>query len=94
MQPLVIHYLHTVHYLHTDTTKNNLDYYRDKYCMKNFYLYLREYATKIINYEEKEMIPLTKKEEKMDNKQKVCYICKKGYSTDDNNKKYHKARDH
>ena len=23
------------------------------------------------------MIPLTKKEEKMDNKQKVCYICKK-----------------
>ena len=62
--------------------------------MKNVYLYLREYAKKIINYEEKEMIPLTKKEEKMHNKQKVCYICKKGYSTDDNNKKYHKVRDH
>ena len=40
------------------------------------------------------MIPLTKKEERMHNKQKVCYICKKGFSTDDNNKKYHKVRDH
>ena len=32
--------------------------------MKNFCLDLREHATKIINYEKKEMIPLTKKEEK------------------------------
>ena len=31
------------------------------------------------------MIPLTKKEEKMHNKQKVCYICKKRFSTDDGN---------
>ena len=30
----------------------------------------------------------------MHNKQNNCYICKKGFSTDDNNKKYHKARDH
>ena len=45
--------------------------------MKNFYLDLREHATKIINYEKKEMIPLTKKEEKKYNKQKVCHICKK-----------------
>ena len=73
-----------------DTTKNKLDYYRGKNCMKNFCLDLREHATKIINYEKKEMIPLTKKEEKKHNKQKVCYICKKRFSTDDNNKKYHK----
>ena len=45
--------------------------------MKNFCLDLREHVTKIINYEKKEMIPLTKKEEKKYNKQKVCYICKK-----------------
>ena len=38
------------------------------------------------NYEKKEMIPLTKKEEKKHNKQEVCYICKKRFSTDDNNK--------
>ena len=63
-----------------DTTKNELDYYRVKNCIKNFCLDLREHAIKIINYEKKEMIPLTKKEEKKHNKQKVCYICKRGFS--------------
>ena len=62
--------------------------------MKNFCLGLREHATKIINYEKKEMMPLTKKEEKKHNKQKVCRICKKKISTDDSNKKYHKVKDH
>ena len=46
------------------------------------------------NYEKKEMIPLTKEEEDWHNKQKVCHICKKTFSTDDNNQKYHKVRDH
>ena len=50
-----------------DTTKNKLDYYRGKNCMKNFCLDLREHTIKIINYEKKEMIPLTKKEEKKHN---------------------------
>ena len=27
-------------------------------------------------------------------KRKPCYIWKKGFSTDDDNKKYHKVRDH
>ena len=45
--------------------------------MKNFCLDLRQHVTKIINYENKVMIPLTKKEEKKHNKQEVCYICKK-----------------
>ena len=40
------------------------------------------------------MIPLTDKENKSYKKQKVCYICKKGFCTNDNNKKYHKVRDH
>ena len=62
--------------------------------MKNFCLELREHATKIINYEKKEMILLTKKEEKEYNKQEVCHICKIGFSTYDSNKKYHKVRDH
>ena len=44
-----------------DRTKNKLDYYRGKNCMKNVCLDLREHATKISNYEKKEMIPLTKK---------------------------------
>ena len=44
-----------------DITKNKLDYYRGEYCMKKFCLDLREHVTKIINYEKKEMTPLTKK---------------------------------
>ena len=47
-----------------DTTKNRLDYYRGEDCMKNFCLDLREHATKIINYEKKEMISLTNEEKK------------------------------
>ena len=60
-----------------DITKNKLDYYRGKHCMKNFCLDLREHATKIINYERKEMIPLIKKEEKKHDKQTFCHIWKK-----------------
>ena len=77
-----------------DITKNNLDYYRGEDCMKKFCLDLREHATKKINYEKKEMIPLTKKEEKNHNKQKVCHICRKEFNADDSDKKYHKVKDH
>ena len=62
-----------------DTTKNKLAYYRSKNCKGNFCLDLREHATKIINYQKKEMIPLTKKEEKKHNKQKVYHICRKDF---------------
>ena len=62
--------------------------------MKNICLGLREHATKIISYGKEEMIPLTKEEMKMHNKQNGCYICKKGFSTDDNNKNYHKVKDY
>ena len=77
-----------------DTTKNKLDHHRGKNCMKNFCLDLKEHATKIINYEKKEMIPLKKKVQKKHIKQKVCHICKKVFSTVDNNKKCHKVRCH
>ena len=40
------------------------------------------------------MIPLTDEENKSYKKQKVCFICKKGFSTNNDNKKYHKVRDH
>ena len=77
-----------------DATKNKLDYYRGKNCMKSFFLYLREHATKIINYEKKEMIPLTKDEKNSYRTSRRCYICKRKFSTDDSNKKYHKVRDY
>ena len=69
-----------------DTTKNKFDYYRGKNCLKNCWLDLREHVTKVINYEKKEMIPLTRKK-------KVGYICKKRFSPDHNNKKYN-VQDH
>ena len=40
------------------------------------------------------MIPLTKKEEKKQNKQKVCHICREGFNTDDSDKKYRQVKDH
>ena len=54
--------------------------------MKKFCKALREHATKIINYEKKEMIPLTDKENKSYEKQNVCYICTKEFNTDENDK--------
>ena len=66
-----------------DKSKNKLNYYRGDDCMKRFCKDLREHATKIVNCEKKDMIPLTKKEEKNYNNQKVCYICKREFITSD-----------
>ena len=75
-----------------DESKNKLNYYRGKDCMKNFSKDLREHASKIINYEKKKMIPLTTEEKIYHNKQKICYICKK--ELNNNDKKNYKVRDH
>ena len=81
-----------------DPTKNKLDCYREKDCIERFCKDLGDHAMKIINYEEKEMIQLTNKEYKYYENQKVCYLCKKEFSTDENDKNafklYHKVRDH
>ena len=59
---------------------------------------LNKHATKIINYEKKEMIPLTDGKNKSYKNQKVWYIRKKEFNTDKNDKNafklYHKVRDH
>ena len=75
-----------------DKSKSKLNYYRGEDCMTKFCKDVREHATKIINYEKKDMILLTKKEEENYNNQKVCYICKKEFDKSD--KKHHKVRDH
>ena len=61
-----------------------------KMCCKE----LIEHATKIINYDKKEMIALKIEESKSHRKQKSCYKFIKGFCADDDNKKYHKTRDH
>ena len=73
-------------------TKNKLNYYRGKDCMKKFCKDLREHTTKIINYEKKKMIPLTKEEKIYHNEREICYICKKEFGKSD--KKHYKVRDH
>ena len=61
-------------------SKNKLNYYRGDDCMKKFCKDLRTHSTKIINYEQKKMMPLTTKEEIYHDKQKLCYICKKEFN--------------
>ena len=75
-----------------DESKNKLNYYRGDDCMKKFCKDLRTHATKIINYEKKKMIPLTRKDKICHNKQKICYICKNEFNNND--KKQQKVRDH
>ena len=75
-------------------TQNKFDCYRGKNYMKNFCLDLREHAAKIIDYEKKEMIPLTKEEKNWQNDQKTCYMCKRIFKAGDAIKKYHEVKDH
>ena len=57
-----------------DETKNKIGYYRGEDCMKKFSVDLKEHVTKIIDYEKKEMTPLTKKKRKtIVNKKFVIY---------------------
>ena len=70
-----------------DKSKNERKYYRGKDCMKMFCKDLKEQAMKIINYEKKEVIPLTDKEKESYENQEICYICEKEFCTDENNKK-------
>ena len=51
-----------------DTTKNKLDYYRGKNCMKNFCLYLKEHAHEILTMKKRAMMPLTNEEKKLHSK--------------------------
>ena len=81
-----------------DPTKNKLDCYKGKDCMERFSKDLREHAMKIMTYEKEETIPLTNEENELYEMKKVCYLCKKIFSTNKNNenvfKLYRKVRDH
>ena len=75
-----------------DESRNKLNYYRGKDCMNKFCKDLKEHATRIINYEKKKIIPLTKEEKINYNDQQICYICKKVF--DKSEEKHQKVRDH
>ena len=69
-----------------DSKQNKHSFYRGKDCIKKFCSDLKELATKIINYEEKGMIPLTDNENKFYEEQKECHICQKEFCYDKNKK--------
>ena len=50
--------------------------------MKNVSEELKEHATKIINNEKREMIPLTYEKTKSYRKQKVCCTCKREFKNE------------
>ena len=56
--------------------------------MKIFCKDLKDQAMKIINYEKKEMIPLTDKEKEIHENRTICYICEKEFCTDKNSKDF------
>ena len=70
-----------------DITKNRRCFYRGKDCIEKFCKDLKELGTEIINFEEKEMMPLTNKDIESYKKQTICYICKNKFCCDKNMKK-------
>ena len=81
-----------------DSIENKHNAYGGKDSIKRFCSDLKELATKKINCEEKEMIPLTDKEYKFYEEQEKCHKCQKEFCYDKNEKKrskiYQKVRDH
>ena len=80
-----------------DEKENKLDYYREKDCIKKLFKKLKKHAMKIINYEEKDMIPLTYEENKSYKEQETCHICEGKFCVDiddENFKNREKVKDH
>ena len=62
---------------------NSTRSYTERFCKD-----LRNQAMKIINYEKKKMIPLTKEEKESYEKQKACHICEEEFCTDKTKKEF------
>ena len=81
-----------------DKTKNIYNFYRGKDCNERFCKNVKELAIEISNYKEQEIIPLTDKELKFYERQKVCHICKKWFCYDKDEdsefKLFRKVKDH
>ena len=69
-----------------DSNQNKHNFYGGKDYIKKLCSYLKEVGIKIINYEEKDMIPLTDSENKFHKEQEKCHICQKEFFYDKNEK--------
>ena len=68
-----------------DETEN---YYRGKDCIEKLCKKLKKHAMKIINYGEKEMIPLTDEENNSSEQQEACHICTEIFCADEDDEHY------
>ena len=82
---------HGVQYVRLMIQKTGATFIGEKIVLKSFFKDLKELGMEIISFEEKQMIPLTNKEIKSCEKQKVCHICKEKFCNHKNKKK---VRDH
>ena len=76
--------------------ENKLNYYTGK-DMEKLCKNLKERPMKIISYEKKEMIPLTKEENKSYKDQEACHICKEKFCMNKDDENYtnrKKVKDH
>ena len=62
-----------------DAKKSKLDYYSGNNCIKTFYKDLKKHATKIINFEKKDIIPLSYEETESYFKQKILSHMQKNF---------------
>ena len=80
------------------TTKNKLDFYRGKVCIKSFCKDFKKHATEIIKSFKKEMIPLTAKKSHISDKTFVIYVKKIIADIENSSEamfiKYRRVRDH
>ena len=77
--------------------ENKLDYYRARDCIEKLCKKFKGHAMKIINFEKREMIWLTDKENKSYKEKKACHICKGKFCTDEDDENYknrRKVKDH
>ena len=98
-QSIDLQVTHGVEFVHSMQQKTNIIITeRKRDCIERLCKDFRELAEEIVNYEKKEMILLTDEETEFYEKQKVCHIYKKEFSTDKNDKNkfklHHKVRDH
>ena len=70
-----------------DSKEDKHSFYRDNDCIKKFCSELKELGTKVVNYKQKEMTPLTTDDVFLYESKKVCYICKRKFCYDKNDKK-------
>ena len=60
-----------------DLKEDKHSFYRGNDCIKKFCSELKELGTKVINYKQKDMTPLTDDENRYYEEQKECYLCRK-----------------